>query len=485
MNLVLEEFLLLHVLTRIEKRYHLCIPIHHTSMIHNAVGVAEHCSTLRELREIADKFNSLEQKECKKKLINIADKYYPNYAKLAGMKKTVGGLNSNEFREIFNEIEFIELNRRDEEIDETIDLTGINLEEFEQELDYYPIAGGEGKSYIITGGARISRGLTLEGLTITCFSRRAINPNYDTMLQMARWCGYRDNYEELVRIITTPTIADDYRVIHEAESHMRRQMKNLTDNDDPVDKVIWIKMSDDMNISGRLPTKQFRQVVEKYNNYVYRETWTQQPPELSSGTNNAYAEFWRLYNQIGVGNLGEPPKKEGGFLFCQDVNHMIISRFLSGYIKQYTSDCPQKEQLTSILDITPDYQEWNVALYNPCKNPDATYQTITPSLMFNLARRTPNNKKSISQVYSGYDTTVEIDLAKDKHGNIEERIKPLLVLVLANHDSNYSDGTRCYPKAKLPIVTFGIILPMDNLTQNEIDKYMRGHRNFAVPHPKF
>ena len=35
---------------------------------------------------------------------------------------------------------------------------------------------------------------------------------------------------------------------------------------------------------------------------------------ISSGTNNAYAEFWRLYNQIGVGNWGEPPKKEGGFL---------------------------------------------------------------------------------------------------------------------------------------------------------------------------
>jgi len=57
------------------------------------------------------------------------------------------------------------------------------------------------KKYIAIGGNRLSRGFTLEGLTINYFIRVT---NYsDALLQMGRWFGYRPGYLDCCKIFTT------------------------------------------------------------------------------------------------------------------------------------------------------------------------------------------------------------------------------------------------------------------------------------------
>lgn len=51
---------------------------------------------------------------------------------------------------------------------------------------------------IILGGAKLSRGYTIEGLTVSYFRRRS--RVQDTLMQMGRWFGYRKGYEDLVRL---------------------------------------------------------------------------------------------------------------------------------------------------------------------------------------------------------------------------------------------------------------------------------------------
>lgn len=51
---------------------------------------------------------------------------------------------------------------------------------------------------MLVGGAKLSRGYTIEGLTITWYSRRALSA--DTLMQMGRWFGYRSGYRDLVRL---------------------------------------------------------------------------------------------------------------------------------------------------------------------------------------------------------------------------------------------------------------------------------------------
>lgn len=51
---------------------------------------------------------------------------------------------------------------------------------------------------IVVGGAKLSRGYTIEGLTISYYRRRA--GAADTLMQMGRWFGFRDGYRDLVRL---------------------------------------------------------------------------------------------------------------------------------------------------------------------------------------------------------------------------------------------------------------------------------------------
>lgn len=51
---------------------------------------------------------------------------------------------------------------------------------------------------ILVGGAKLSRGFTVEGLTVSYYTRRTTAA--DTLMQMGRWFGYRDGYKDLVRL---------------------------------------------------------------------------------------------------------------------------------------------------------------------------------------------------------------------------------------------------------------------------------------------
>jgi hypothetical protein len=51
---------------------------------------------------------------------------------------------------------------------------------------------------IVIGGSKLSRGYTIEGLTITYFRRKSAAQA--TLLQMGRWFGYRGGYSDLVRL---------------------------------------------------------------------------------------------------------------------------------------------------------------------------------------------------------------------------------------------------------------------------------------------
>ncbi|MDT0576841.1 Z1 domain-containing protein [Croceicoccus sp. F390] len=61
------------------------------------------------------------------------------------------------------------------------------------ELDYH--GGGGGQTMIAVGGFSPSRGLTLEGLNVSCFLRSSVM--YDTLMQMVRWFDFRPVYENL------------------------------------------------------------------------------------------------------------------------------------------------------------------------------------------------------------------------------------------------------------------------------------------------
>lgn len=81
------------------------------------------------------------------------------------------------------------------------------------------------ETVIVIGGGTLSRGLTLEGLIVSYFTRTS--SNYDTLLQMGRWFGYRPGYEDLPRIWMTEGLQDDFEFLALVEEEVRHDMHRL------------------------------------------------------------------------------------------------------------------------------------------------------------------------------------------------------------------------------------------------------------------
>ena len=91
------------------------------------------------------------------------------------------------------------------------------------EKDVLDYESGE-KKYIVIGGNKLSRGFTLEGLTINYFIR---NTNFaDTLLQMGRWFGYRPGYLDCCKLFTTADTFEKFDqctwTIEELEEEFRK-----------------------------------------------------------------------------------------------------------------------------------------------------------------------------------------------------------------------------------------------------------------------
>ncbi|GAA1225581.1 Z1 domain-containing protein [Kitasatospora nipponensis] len=91
-------------------------------------------------------------------------------------------------------------------------------------LEYYDHRK-TGLSLIAIGGEKLSRGLTLEGLTVSYYLRPS--KTYDALLQMGRWFGYRPGYEDLCRLYTTPALEQAYVEITAATDELRRDIEEM------------------------------------------------------------------------------------------------------------------------------------------------------------------------------------------------------------------------------------------------------------------
>lgn len=93
-------------------------------------------------------------------------------------------------------------------------------EEFEDDVPERQIA---------VGGDLLSRGLTLSNLLVSYFHRSV--GAADTMMQMARWFGYRDGYADLCRLWISPKAAADYRFVGSAIEELREDLAFMRHNE--------------------------------------------------------------------------------------------------------------------------------------------------------------------------------------------------------------------------------------------------------------
>jgi hypothetical protein len=91
-------------------------------------------------------------------------------------------------------------------------------------LEYYE-RRQEGLNVIAIGGNKLSRGLTLEGLSVSYYLRAS--RTFDTLMQMGRWFGYRPGYEDLCRLYTSAALWKCYREITTANEELTSDFEEM------------------------------------------------------------------------------------------------------------------------------------------------------------------------------------------------------------------------------------------------------------------
>ncbi|MBD3843720.1 MAG: hypothetical protein IE909_17955, partial [Campylobacterales bacterium] len=121
--------------------------------------------------------------------------------------------STNDFIDILNEVVKLELQ---------IKALLINSKSRDR-LNYDDYKNDGGLHVIAVGGYSLSRGFTLEGLTVSYFLRNTAM--YDTLLQMGRWFGYRDGYDDICRIFLPQKSIDWYAHIATVLEDLREEFR--------------------------------------------------------------------------------------------------------------------------------------------------------------------------------------------------------------------------------------------------------------------
>ncbi|MCG8448403.1 MAG: Z1 domain-containing protein [Pirellulales bacterium] len=182
---------------------------------------------------------------------------------------------------------------------------------------------------IAVGGNRLSRGLTLEGLTVSYFVRRTVM--YDTLMQMGRWFGFRRDYDDLTRIYTTPELAGWFNDLAQVEHELREDIRIYeTQNVTPMQLGTRILQHPAMLVTNRLKQR-FATSITVAQSYSGRVLQTVNFPfsrpedlvRLLDQNLDATKQF--------LGRLGKfDTKDRGGFLWS-NVSPEDVLEFLSNY----------------------------------------------------------------------------------------------------------------------------------------------------------
>lgn len=173
-------------------------------------------------------------------------------------------------------------------------------------LNYH--RAGDPLVVIAIGGQKLSRGLTLEGLT-TSYQLRSTTL-FDTLMQMGRWMGYRQGYEDLCRVHTTEDILTAFNLVQEADLELRRDLRDLQElGTTPRMVGIRIRHSPGMQVTARAKLKTSVRGRAGQAGRTVELTWFQR--EHAAANMEMASSF--------VGSLGEPVRRDGRRLIWDNV----------------------------------------------------------------------------------------------------------------------------------------------------------------------
>ena len=221
---------------------------------------------------------------------------------------------------------------------------------------------GVGLTAIAVGGLSLSRGLTIEGLTISYMYRNT--RMYDTLMQMGRWFGYRPGFEDLCRVHLSRDSINWYSYIADAAEELVQQVKRMRrDGLSPRDFGLYVRSHPDsllITAANKMRSGQEVTVEQSFSGRLRESTSVSTDPEVNAKNFALIANHWKS----GFGGRPEEPTEKG--VIFRDVPVDVIEEFLTkfechsdfagvkSHLVSYLERIAIKRPLADVLLISPE-----------------------------------------------------------------------------------------------------------------------------------
>lgn len=177
--------------------------------------------------------------------------------------------------------------------------------------------------YVIAiGGDKLSRGLTLEGLTISYFLRAS--KMYDTLMQMGRWFGYRPGYVDLCRLFISEEINHWFKNITIANNELREEFDYLWESKgSPSQYALKVRTSPGLLITSPLKMFSTKDVQVSWASTLV-ETYSLVRDNITREFNFKLTDFLIL-------SLGSPYKRDARGYLWTDVTVDKVTDFIEKF----------------------------------------------------------------------------------------------------------------------------------------------------------
>ena len=301
----------------------------------------------------------------------------------------------------------------------------------------------EGARVIAIGGMVLSRGLTLEGLMTSYYSRNA--GAYDTLLQMCRWFGYRPKYKDLCRIYLTQDNIDKFDAVLTATEDLKEQFREMKLRDKkPKDFGLMVKESPDtlettLLITARNKLRNTKELLIGLNySGVYADTSKMQTDRSVNDRNLvAFSEFhsnlsFEWYDS--EGNIVNGDSQKRRFYLARNVSQYHIAHFLKSISVPIENKKFNADGLAEYVEEDSKFPYWDVLIARGSSSANAFYGVKPVERSFHMKNKNDliriggqnNRVLDPGQFDAGLWLNSKESLSANEY--LEKRDKPILVV---------------------------------------------------------
>lgn len=281
-------------------------------------------------------------------------------------------------------------------------------------LDYVNHVGS-GLKVIAIGGDKLSRGLTLEGLTVSYFLRAS--KMYDTLMQMGRWFGYRPGYLDICRLYTTEELVEWFGHITDAGEELRQEFDLMAESGGtPRDYGLKVQSHPILMVTSRLKMRTARNLMISFSGQLLETVALYRDPLILKRN---FAVVKSLISSFGGQREDNPIRKRDkslqkwkGYLWS-DVPVNDVMDFLTSYQTHPAAHKVNGSLLAEFISSMAEEQElikWTVALIG---GGEGETVSLPGGIKIETLKRSPKgdhpDRYSIGRLLSPRDEAIDLD----------------------------------------------------------------------------